>query len=202
MPALEPHTPVAHSDASYTPYDPASGNWTYFIEANRTVAWPACRFRFLSFTSDCMHDDLWDGAGVNQEFALIPVQGARLTSQLVTAPKDYFVKLRCGRYLSYSSSCEDSGIKSTESHAGAGQEFRFVGSTGADVEFSWYIEAVGRRDCSDRWLSFSTGCSDHSVSLGGAPSPFHLHAVRTTSAIQVPKAANSAHSWNNWEKVR
>ena len=106
----------------------------------------------------------------------------------------YFIRLRCGQFLSYSSSCDDSGL-STWADTGKTQEFRFVGTANADVEFAWTIEAVGRSTCSGRWLSFSTGCSDHAVNLGGSPATngvFHLNAVSTTSPIQVPKAANSA----------
>jgi hypothetical protein len=56
------------------PYDLQSPQWSYYLEAMRAEAWPACPFRFLSFV-DAKNSsliNLWNGNGDNQQFDLVP----------------------------------------------------------------------------------------------------------------------------------
>ena len=83
-----------------TPYLPTS-NWTYYLEAARAQPWPSCAYRFLSYTSDCKHDDLYDSVGVNQEFLLLPRDAGNLT---------FYLRLSCGKYLSVAGACSNTVV--------------------------------------------------------------------------------------------
>eukprot|EP00966_Prymnesium_polylepis_P259053 5983395-Prymnesium_polylepis.1 len=163
--------------AGFTPYEPAAG-WTYHIEVNRTRPWPACPFRFLSFTGDCQHDDLWDAAGPNQEFSL---------EESADSKRVFRIKLGCGKYLSYSATCGDLNVSSA-ALGGARQEFQLKGAAkgaakGADVQFAWHLEALERSSCAERFLSAADDCDGHRIGLASRPSVFHLHGVRNSAAI-------------------
>ena len=164
-----------------TPYLPTS-NWTYYLEAARAQPWPSCAYRFLSYTSDCKHDDLYDSVGVNQEFLLLPRDAGNLT---------FYLRLSCGKYLSVAGACSNT-VVDTWPEAGVNQAFRFVsGSSAADLPFQWAIEAVGRASCARRYLSFASSCSDHAVVMGDTPQPFRLHAVRGPAPWNTSAAASA-----------
>ena len=164
-PPLPPGPPLPPAAAA-TPYLPTS-NWTYYLEAAHAQPWPSCAYRFLSYTSDCGHDDLYNSVGANQEFWLSPAPEGNQT---------FYLRLSCGKYLSVAGACSNTVVE-TWPQAGINQAFRFVSGSDADLPFKWAIEAVGRASCTKRYLSFASSCSDHAVVMGGTQQPFRLHAV-------------------------
>lgn len=73
-----------------SPYVPSSG-WTYAIEAIRSSPWPACPYRFLSFSESCNSVDLWRAVGSNQFWTLESASSA--DSHL------FYIRASCGSYL-------------------------------------------------------------------------------------------------------
>ena len=161
---------VVAGSAEWSPYELIPG-WTYHLEASRGQAWPGCRYRFLSYPNDCSKVDLWQGAGGNQLFTFEKVPGKRGT---------FYLKTRCGTYVSYSSDCNSTGLRAAATR-GRLQEFKFHGSD--KVSFEWGIEAVGRGpSCSARRLSFASTCSTGGpervvLADGTNDSTFHVHAT-------------------------
>ena len=73
-----------------SPYLPTAG-WTYAVEAIRSSPWPACPYRFLSFSESCNSVDLWRAVGSNQFWTLESASSA--DSHL------FYIRASCGSYL-------------------------------------------------------------------------------------------------------
>ncbi len=156
---------------AFTPLVPTNG-YTYVIEAAREGTWPSCAYRFLSYSSSCDKVDLWSGAGVNQQWQFIDAGDGT-----------FYLKSNCGRYLSYTSDCNDKKTIDLWSGAGINQKFRFV----AVGQFQYHIEAVGRSQCDYRWMSFPVPCTTNSPdsidfwSAAGPDQTFRLYPVGSSN---------------------
>lgn len=166
-----------------TPYVPQVG-WTYYIEAVREQTWPSCAYRFLSYSNSCDQVDLWNAAGINQEFTLLNAGNG-----------NFYLKTSCGKYLSYPGDC-NSHILDLWSEAGINQQFKLV--TGDNTQFEYYLEAVGRGNCDYKWASFPVGCTTSSpdkIDLWYATGPdqrFRIHPVRSSSPMNFPSNSDTA----------
>lgn len=119
-----------------TPYMLLDG-WSYYIEAVREQAWPACAYRFVSFPALCNKIDLWNAPGDNQEFQFIQVNETE---------NIFYVQADKNRntYISYSEDCNATDL-SMSLDAGKNQQYRFIPSK--SNQFEYIIEAVGRSKC-------------------------------------------------------
>ncbi len=165
------------SDA-FTPLNPTNG-YIYYIEAVRELAWPSCAYRFLSYTSTCNAKiDLWNAAGVNQRFLFISTGDGDDT---------FYLKSSCGTYLSYPDDCSNTKTIDFWAQAGINQKFRFV--KGNNVQYEYYIEAVGRSQCASRYMSFPVGCTTSGPdtvdfwSAAGPDQRFRLYPVSSLSPV-------------------
>ena len=167
---------------AFTPYTPASG-WTYNLEAARQQGWPECTSRFVS--------------GSAKEVALATSVGADAEVSLEsssTRDGAFYLKLSGGRYMSYAGSCSELQVD-TFATAGINQEFRMVSSLANATTFEWQLEAVGRKACTAKMVSFSyADCHKPSLTMGAAgnSSIFRLHAVRNNGEQRYDKKPNSA----------
>ncbi|KAL5477939.1 hypothetical protein EMCRGX_G024802 [Ephydatia muelleri] len=158
--------------SSFTPYQPTAG-WTYYVEAVREQAWPSCQYRFMSYPSTCDKVDLWNAAGINQEWTLEDAGGG-----------NFYLLTSCGHYLSYPGDCT-AHVIDTWPQAGVNQAFKFV--VGDNTQFEYYLQAVGRKACPFQWASFPVPCTTSApdtVDLWDATGPdqrFRLHPVRSAS---------------------
>ena len=166
-------TAWARSLFAYNPYSPIAG-WTYYVEAARGLWSSTCQYRFFSYPNSCSSIDLWNGAGVNQQF------------KLISAGSGYFyLQTNCGNYLSYPSACSDTKTIDTWPQAGINQMFKIYKSEVSNFEF--YIEAVGRDDCLYRYLSFPGTCSSNEPDhidfwyATGVNQRFFLHPVSSAN---------------------
>ncbi len=114
--------------------------------------------------------DLWKGAGLNQQWQLIPVGQSDI----------YYIKsVVCGRYLSYTSD--------TWTDAGMNQQFK-LSRVGSNL-FEYSLEAVGRGQCGTRFVSFPVGCTTSSpdkIDLWSAVGPdqtFRLHPAWSPAPV-------------------
>jgi hypothetical protein len=159
-----------------TPYSPLQG-FSYYVEADRSVPWPDCNFRFLSCTDDCQTAiDIRNEIGENQAFTL--ESGSNST---------WVLKSKCGSYLSYSSLCSNLGISATASSALG--EWNVASQSG----LAWTLEAAGRSACPNRYLSYSQDCDEHSVVMGDAAlgsSRFLLQAAHGSKMVHVQNTGN------------
>ena len=173
------HAPTV---GAFTPYTPASG-WTYNLEAARQQGWPECTSRFVS--------------GGAKEVALATSVGADAEVSLEsssTRDGAFYLKLSGGRYMSYAGSCSELQVD-TFATAGINQEFRMVSSLANATTFEWQLEAVGRKACTAKMVSFSyADCRKPSLTMGAAgnSSIFRLHAVRNNGEQRYDKKPNSA----------
>lgn len=161
--------------SSFTPYQPAAG-WTYFIEAVREQAWPSCQYRFVSYPSTCDKVDLWNAAGINQEWTLEDAGGG-----------NFYLLTSCGHYLSYPGDCTEHVID-TWPLAGVNQVFKFV--VGDNTQFEYYLQAVEREACPFQWVSFPVPCTTSAPdtvdlwNAAGQDQRFRLHPVRSASPLE------------------
>lgn len=162
---------------AFTPYTPTA-NWEYYLEANHlvnrgatSVTWPACPFRFLSFPSTCDALNLWSSVGTDQLFKLVPG----------SASGTFAIEAGCGKPLGYTTNCEDQEVKLGATPL----QHDFIFAQDAQT-FEWTIEAVGRKSCAYRWVSFpATSCSaTQAVPItleggggGSLTSTFRIHAA-------------------------
>lgn len=157
----------------FNPLYPTDG-YTYVIEANRESAWPSCEFRFLSYSESGSSVDLWNAAGFNQYWKLLDAGGGT-----------FYLKNSYGKYLSYSGEC-DSHVVDLWSAAGVNQKFALVAS---DVSFEYYLVAVGRDQCTYKYVSFPVPCTTNSpdtVDLWSAAGPdqrFRIYPVGSDSPV-------------------
>ncbi len=159
---------------SFTPLVPTHG-YTYSIEAARAKSWPSCPYRFLSFSENSNVVDLWSGAGANQHWQLLD-----------SGDGTFFLKTNFGQYLSYSGDC-NSQVIDLWGQAGVNQKFRFV--VGDNTQFEYYIEAVGRSQCSHKYASFLTECTTNTPdkldlwSAAGSNQRFRIYPVASTNPV-------------------
>ena len=173
----------------FTPYVPTDG-WTYYIEAARAEGWPQCAYRFLSYPASCDSVDLWDAAGINQQWTFAAVPGA--------ASGVFYLKTSCGQYLSYPGDC-DSHTVDTWPQAGVNQQFSLTAApqSSGSSQYQYFITAVGRSGCSYRYLSFPVPCSTSGpdlVDLWSAPGPeqtFRIYPAAASPEAEVPLNADS-----------
>jgi len=162
---------------SLTPLSPSNG-YTYVVEAVRTKQWPSCTYRFLSYPSSCDSIDLWSAAGINQQWKLHDTGNGN---------GSFYLQSSCGAYLSYTADCNDGATIDLWPQAGTNQKFRMT--TGDNTGFKYYLEAVGRSQCSARYLSFPTACSTSkpdSVSFSDALSAeqrFRIYPIDSTNPV-------------------
>ena len=170
------------SARAITPYTPASGG-VYYFEAAREGTWPSCQYRFLSYPGTCDSVDLWNAAGVNQQWTLVSTG----------EDNTYYLRSSCGQYLSYSGDC-NSHVVDMWPEAGINQKFRLVAGYS---QFEYFLEAIGRSSCEFRWASFPVPCSTSSpddIDLWNAAGPdqtFRIHPVSQSPALTMDPIANS-----------
>lgn len=168
---------LAQIALSFTPLNPSNG-YTNVLEAVRSKQWPSCDYRFLSYPSTCDSIDLWNGAGTNQQWKLH--DGGSYDGS-------FYLQSSCGAYLSYTANCDDKVTVDLWPQAGINQQFRFV--TGDNTGFEYYLEAVGRSQCSSRYLSFPATCTTSkpdSVSFSdatGSEQRFRIYPVSSTNPV-------------------
>lgn len=127
----------------------------------------------MSYPSTCDKVDLWNAAGINQEWTLEDAGGG-----------NFYLLTSCGHYLSYPGDCTEHVID-TWPQAGVNQAFKFV--VGDNTQFEYYLQAVGREACPFQWGSFPVPCTTSSpdtVDLWDAAGPdqrFRLHPVRSAA---------------------
>lgn len=164
-----------------TPFVPTVG-WTYHIEAVHQESWPSCPYRFISHDQTCNAIDMYHTVGINQEWTLIDAGNS-----------SFYLKSSCGGYLSYSGDCSSSVVDQW-SQAGVNQAFRFL--TEDNTQFQYYIEAIGRSGCSQRYLSFPQSCTSSSPDMidlwsgKGVNQRFRLFPVRTSTSQPVLQASS------------
>ena len=175
-----------------TPYAPSPG-FTYYLEAVRSQAWPACGYRFASYPAACDHVDLWDGVGEDQEFVV---------ERSSDTPGVVHLKMHCGTYVSVSADCATTGLTSSSKAANPLTAFRFLGSgsdngtTGVTLS-GWTLEAVGRpKACAARFLSFGSTCSTNkpdaiNLAAAGDAGKFLLHIASRTGTLPVKAPSSS-----------
>jgi arabinan endo-1,5-alpha-L-arabinosidase len=166
-----------HLLAAFNPLVPTHG-YTYAIEANREGVWPSCAYRFMSFSGSCDKVDLWNAVGGNQHWQFLSTGDA---------DGSFYLKTSCGRYLSYTSDCNDKTTIDLWSGAGINQKFRFI--VGDNTQFEYYIEAVGRSQCAYRFMSFPGGCTTNSPdkidfwSATGTDQRFRIYPISSTNPV-------------------
>eukprot|EP01036_Dinobryon_divergens_P025769 gene25769-34350_t len=160
----------------FTPLVPTHG-YTYTIEAAREQAWPSCAYRFLSYSASSNVVDLWNGAGVNQHWLFLD-SGSNDGS--------FYLKTGTESYLSYSGDCNSKTIDLWK-QAGINQKFKFV--VGDNTQFEYYIEAIGRSQCSFKYMSFPVGCTTSSPDLvdlwyaTGTDQRFRIYPISSLSPV-------------------
>ncbi|CUI14504.1 glycosyltransferase family 43, putative [Bodo saltans] len=141
--------------AAADPFIPTSG-WTIYLEGVRAAPWPSCPYRFLSYPAPaCNEANLWDGAGIDQDFTLESVPGATALT--------FYLKASCGQYLSYPGPCDQHEVNMWP-YAGINQEFTFV-PTGSGNPGEYFIVAQGRASCPYHYMSFPVPCSTDAPDL-------------------------------------
>jgi len=159
---------------AFTPLIPTK-DWTYYIEAAHSSAWPSCPYRIMSYTSSCATIDTWNQAGTNQQFTFIDAGNG-----------NFYLKTSCGAYLSYSGDCSSS-VVDLWPYAGINQQFHFF--VGDNTNFELYIEAVGRSSCGNKYLSYPGVCATSGPdkidlwSAVGVNQRFRIHPAASTQDI-------------------
>eukprot|EP00658_Telonema_sp_P-2_P025014 TRINITY_DN2006_c0_g1_i4.p1 TRINITY_DN2006_c0_g1~~TRINITY_DN2006_c0_g1_i4.p1 ORF type:complete len:1304 (-),score=101.47 TRINITY_DN2006_c0_g1_i4:94-4005(-) len=145
--------------------------WTYsLVAADRQ-----CPANLLTFSEDCAPNSIKLGASSKSLHAH--------SLELVAAPEfgpansTFFIKLGCGRYLSYASPCDQTAVDSW-GEAGPSQAFRFseqaIGTDGGQI-FS--VEATGRSSCSEKFVGFPFDCHASKVVMQAIPGMARLHLI-------------------------
>jgi hypothetical protein len=127
---------------------------------------------------------MWNAAGINQQFTFEAVPGTSDT---------FYLKTSCGRYVSYPGDCTQDKVD-TWPDAGVNQAFRFSPSS-TDGAYEYFIEALGRDNCTLKWLSFPVPCTTNKPDLldlwsaAGPDQTFRIHPVSAANPV--------VHHWND-----
>lgn len=135
------------------PYELVDG-WTYYLEGVRAQSWPSCAYRFLSYNAG--HTDtavnLWNGAGVNQDFTL---RSTTHKGEVV-----YTLHARDDRVLVAASDCSSTSLRLLPSagHDNTTEAFWTATAVGTQPgHFEW--RAVARLRCNTSFLGYPDACT-------------------------------------------
>jgi len=162
-----------------TPYNPQN-NYTYYLEAqhHRTTPaiWPECNHRFVSHTGNIREaPDLWRGAGANQKITL-------RTATANGIDDAWTLTTNAGHSIDYDKGCDVVDVGAGGSKTAEGAELWRLVPSGSFAE--WRFEAVHRSDCRDRFLTFDSDCSVHTLVLGdNSNRSFLLHPVSSDNPV-------------------
>lgn len=184
------------ASAGSSPYTPTAG-WRYSLEAAGRKPWPACADRFATFRSNCEPPIiLGPSVGSSSALELIPRAGR----------DTFFVKLGCGRFLSYAGPCDAKQVDSWPA-AGINQEFVISAmppTSNSSGTPGWSLRAVGRARCPDQYVSFPSHCApDQEMVMAASPGLFRLQVVgRTTPMEKAPGSASGCADPFAWYSVQ